>query len=131
MNNIEFFMQMIPPTVTAQEKKVSFKSKRFYDEPTLKEAKLKLKSHLAAYVPEKPFDGPLQVVTKWVFPVIKGKKNGQYKHTKPDTHNLNKALFDIMEDLGFFVNDSRVASEIIEKFWGDIPGIYVAIRKLK
>jgi len=128
---MEFFLQMIPPTVTAQEKKVSFKNKRFYDEPKLKEAKQKLKAHLIKYRPETPLDGPLQVIVKWIFPCIKGTKDGQYKHTKPDTHNLNKALFDIMEDLGFFVNDSRVASEVIEKFWGKIPGIYIKIKELK
>ncbi len=46
------------------------------------------------------------------------------------SYNLNKALKDIMEDLGFYVNDSRVASEIIEKFWAEIPGIYIRLEKL-
>ena len=44
---------------------------------------------------------------------------------------MNKALKDIMERLGFYVNDSRVASELIEKFWADIPGIYIRLEELE
>lgn len=125
---IEFFMPMIPPTITAQQHKIS--NGKFYDPPELKAAKAKLRAYLIPHVPDKPFDGPLRLVVKWCYP-IKGKhKNGEYKATKPDTDNLNKALKDIMEDLGFFVNDSRVASETIEKFWADIPGIYVWLEQL-
>ena len=36
-----------------------------------------------------------------------------------------------MEWLGFYVNDSRVASELIEKFWADIPGIYIRLEELE
>lgn len=125
---IEFFMPMIPPTITAQQHKIS--DGRFYDPPELKAAKAKLRAYLIPHIPDKPFDGPLRLVVKWCYP-IKGKhKNGEYKATKPDTDNLNKALKDIMEDLDFFVNDSRVASETIEKFWADIPGIYVWLEQL-
>ena len=35
-----------------------------------------------------------------------------------------------MERTGFYVNDSRVASEVIEKFWADTVGIYVRLEKL-
>lgn len=56
--------------------------------------------------------------------------DGEYKYTKPDTDDLNKALKDIMEDLDFYVNDSRVASETIEKFWAEIPGIWIRLEKI-
>ena len=126
---IEFFLPMIPPTITAQQHKISHG--RFYDPPELKMAKMKLRDSLIPYVPEKPLDGALRLIVKWCFP-IKGKhQNGEYKTTKPDTDNLNKTLKDIMEDLNFFVNDSRVASEIIEKFWADIPGVYICLEELK
>ena len=36
-----------------------------------------------------------------------------------------------MTDLGFWVDDSLVCSEIIEKFWADTPGIYVKIEVLE
>lgn len=125
---IEFFMPMIPPNITAQQHKIS--NGKFYDPPELKAAKAKLRAYLIPHVPDKPFDGPLRLVVKWCYPANGKHKNGEYKATKPDTDNLNKALKDIMEDLGFFVNDSRVASETIEKFWADIPGIYVWLEKL-
>ena len=126
---IEFFLPMIPPTITAQQHKVSHG--RFYDPPELKMAKMKLKDSLIPYVPEKPLDGALRLIVKWCFPVKGKHQNGEYKTTKPDTDNLNKALKDIMEDLNFFINDSRVASEIIEKFWADIPGVYICLEELK
>lgn len=126
---IEFFLPMIPPTITAQQHKVSHG--KFYDPPELKTAKMKLRDSLIPYVPEKPLDGALRLVVKWCFPIKGRHRNGEYKTTKPDTDNLNKALKDIMEDLNFFVNDSRVASEIIEKFWADIPGVYIRLEELK
>ncbi|WP_041137866.1 RusA family crossover junction endodeoxyribonuclease [Beduini massiliensis] len=128
MSDIEFFMPMKPPTITAQQHKVG--NGRFYDPPELKVAKAKLRDNLIKHAPERPLDGPLRLIVKWCYP-IKGKhQNGEYKATKPDTDNLNKALKDIMEDLGFFVNDSRIASEVIEKFWADLPGIYIRLEKL-
>ncbi len=121
-------MPMKPPTITAQQHKVG--NGRFYDPPELKVAKAKLRDNLIKHTPERPLDGPLRLIVKWCYPVKGKHKNGEYKATKPDTDNLNKALKDIMEDLGFFVNDSRIASEVIEKFWADLPGIYIRLEKL-
>lgn len=125
---IEFFMPMKPPTITAQQHKIS--NGKFYDPPALKMAKAKLRDSLIPHIPDKPFDGPLRLIVKWCYPVSGKHQNGEYKATKPDTDNLNKALKDIMEDLGFFVNDSRVASEVIEKFWAEIPGIYIRLEQI-
>ena len=125
---IEFFVAMKPPTITAQAHRVS--KGKFYDSPELKAAKMKIRDAIAPHRPDAPMDGALRLVVKWCFPVTGGHYDGEYKYTKPDTDNLNKALKDIMEELGFYVNDSRIASEIIEKFWAKIPGIYVRIEKL-
>lgn len=125
----EFFIAMNPPTITAQEHKI-FKG-RFYDPPELKQAKVKLRDHLIPFAPEEPFSGPVRLVVKWCFPITGKHLDGEYKCTKPDTDNLNKALKDIMEDLGFFRNDAQVASEIIEKFWARIPGIYVRLEEVR
>lgn len=130
---IEFFMPMIPPTVTAQEKDVTVVNGKpvFYDPPDLVKAKNKLMVNLLPHRPEKPLDGALRLVVKWFFPLNGGKHyDGEYKYTKPDTDNLNKALKDIMEKLGFYVNDARVASETIEKFWAEIPGIWIHLEKI-
>lgn len=132
----EFFLPMIPPTKTHQEKQVKIifvdgePKPQFYEPPELKAARAKLQAHLGRHVPAKKYSTAVQLVVKWCFP-IKGKhKNGEYKATKPDTDNLQKLLKDVMTDLGFWVDDALVASEVVEKFWADVPGIYIAIRDI-
>ena len=130
----EFFLPMIPPTATSQEKQVSCVSGKplFYEPNELKAARAKLTAHLGKHVPDKKYTGALRVVVKWLFPIIEGSKHydGQPKTTKPDTHNLNKLLFDIMTELGYWKDDAIVTSEIIEKFWAERPGIYIRIEEL-
>ncbi|VUW91618.1 Endodeoxyribonuclease RusA [Streptococcus pasteurianus] len=130
---IEFFIPMKKiPTVTHQQKKVRVihGKPQFYEPDQLMETRAMFMELLAPYAPDEPLDGPLRLTTKWLFPKIKGTTNGQYKHTKPDTENLLKLPKDCMQELGFFVNDSRVASEITEKFWADTVGIYVRLENL-
>ncbi|WP_439412730.1 RusA family crossover junction endodeoxyribonuclease [Enterobacter ludwigii] len=130
----EFFMPMIPPTATHQEKQVSCKNDKpiFYEPADLKAARAKLMAHLGQHVPAKKYKGALRVIVKWLFPIKDGSNHydGEWKTTKPDTHNLNKLPFDIMTELGYWTDDAIVASEIIEKFWADRPGIYVRIEEL-
>ncbi len=130
---IEFFIPMKKiPTVTHQQKKVKIVNGKpqFYEPDELKETRAIFMELFTPYRPKEPMDGPLRLTTKWLFPKIKGTVNGQYKHTKPDTENLLKLPKDCMQELGFFVNDSRVASEITEKFWADTVGIYVKLEEL-
>ena len=86
---------------------------------------------MAKHVPEKKYTKAVRVITKWCFPIIGNHYDGEYKDTKPDTGNLNKLLLDVMEDLGYWDNDARVASEINEKFWAKIPGIFISIESLR
>ena len=129
---IEFFMAVIPPTVTAQEHKVSMVKGKpvFYDPPELKQAKAKLIGHLAKFTPEQKYDGPVRLVVKWCFPLSGNHYDGEYKHTKPDTDNLQKMLKDCMTSCGFWKDDALVASEIVEKFWSIVPGIYIRVEAL-
>lgn len=127
----EFFMAMIPPECTHQEKKVSVINGKpvFYDPPEVKKARMKLTSYLVQHKPAMPYKAGCRLLVKWCFP--KGKHNdGEYRITKPDTDNLQKLLKDCMTDAGFWKDDCLVASEIIEKFWADIPGIYIRIEEL-
>ena len=43
---------------------------------------------------------------------------------------MQKLLKDCMTVTGFWLDDAQVASEVAEKFWADIPGIFVQIRPL-
>ena len=129
---IEFFMAMNPPTVTHQEKQIHIVTGKpvFYEPAKLKAARQKLIDHLAGHKPEKPFFAGIRLMVKWCFPAGATHQNGEYRITKPDTDNLQKLLKDCMTTCKFWKDDALVASEIVEKFWSDIPGIYVRIEEL-
>lgn len=127
----EFFMAMVPPTVTHQEHKVTVVHGKpvFYDPPELKVARDKLTAHLSGHRPAAPYSQGVRLVVKWCFP--RGKhRDGEYRITKPDTDNLQKLLKDCMTRLHFWTDDALVASEIAEKFWTELPGIFVRIESL-
>lgn len=128
---LEFFLPMDPPTVTHQEKQIHVvKGKPVLYEPAeLKAARAKLRDHLAKHRPAQPLTGGVRLVAKWCFP--RGRhKDGTYRITKPDTDNLQKLLKDVMTAVGFWRDDAQVASEIVEKFWAEIPGIYIRLEEL-
>ncbi|WP_277405471.1 RusA family crossover junction endodeoxyribonuclease [Lacrimispora xylanisolvens] len=129
----EFFMPMKKvPTVTHQEKQVHVMNGKpvFYEPEELKAARAKLLAHLGQHVPKERYIGPVRLITKWCFPVSGKHQNGEYKTSKPDTDNLVKLLKDVMTELHFWKDDAQVASEITEKFWSDLPGIYVKVESL-
>ena len=129
----EFFLAMVPPTITHQQHKIAVvKGKpRFYDPPELKAARAKLEAHLAKHAPDQPYTDGVRLTVKWLFPCHAKARNGQYRTTKPDTDNLQKLLKDVMTKLHFWTDDALVASEVIEKFWADVPGIYIRIEILE
>ena len=131
---IQFFMPMIPPTVTAQEKDIGRNRKTgkayLHDTPEIREAKKKLTAYLWQHRPEKPYTCGVRLIVKWCFP--RGQhKDGEYKTTKPDNDNLQKLLKDCMTRCGFWKDDALVASEIVEKFWAEISGIWIYIEELE
>ncbi len=129
----EFFMPMKKvPAVTHQEKQVHVVNGKpvFYEPEELKAARAKLLAHLGQHVPKERYIGPVRLITKWCFPVMGKHQNGEYKTSKPDTDNLVKLLKDVMTELHFWKDDAQVASEITEKFWSDLPGIYVKVESL-
>lgn len=119
------------PTATHQEHKVKMINGKpvFYEPAEVKAARQKLSAYLGQYIPEHPFYGAVRLIVKWCFP--RGHhSDGSYKTTKPDTDNLQKMLKDVMTKLRFWDDDAQVASEIVEKFWADIPGIYIRVEEL-
>ena len=129
----EFFLPMMPPTVTHQEKQVAVtKGKpKFYEPPELKAARAKLQSHLDKHVPSAPYTGPVDLLVMWLFPVTGSHRNGEYKTTRPDTDNLQKLLKDVMTQVGYWRDDALVASETVKKFWAEKPGIFIRIQELE
>jgi len=128
----QFFMHMDPPTVTAQEHKVIVRNGKpvFFDPPELKAARAKLTAYLSQHRPERPYSRGVRLFTKWLFP--RGQhRDGAYRITRPDTDNLQKLLKDCMTDCGYWKDDALVASEIVEKFWAQVPGIWIRIEELQ
>ena len=129
---MHFFINMDPPTKTQQEHRIGKRkdgSMYVYEDRDLKEARHKLYKAVLPHVPDETIECPVRLVVKWCFP--KGSHHdGEYKPTKPDTDNLNKMLKDEMTRAGFWKDDALVVSEIIEKFWAEIPGIYVEIEEI-
>lgn len=129
---IKFFMSMLPPTKTHQEKQVHVVNGKpvFYEPAELKAVRQKLRAHLSQHVPDEKFTGAVRLTTWWCFPIKGEHHNGDYKTSKPDTDNLVKLLKDVMTDVGFWKDDAQVASEVIEKYWADVPGILVKVESL-
>lgn len=129
---MEIFLPIIPPTATSQEKEVTVRNGKphIYDSARLKAARTKLCGHLATHAPKTPYTGAVRLLVKWCFPITGRHKDGEYKTTKPDTDNLQKLLKDVMTSCGYWRDDALVASEISEKFWAAIPGIYIKITDL-
>lgn len=130
---ISFFLPMKPPTVTHQEKAVHVvKGKPVHYEPDkLKAARSKLMAYLGQHAPAAPLRGAIRLGVKWCFPVTGKHEDGEWKTTRPDTDNLQKLLKDCMTDLGYWKDDAQVASEIVEKFWAKVPGIYINVQELE
>lgn len=128
----EFFLPMQPPTVTHQEKQVHVVNGKpvFYEPSELKAARAKLKAHLGRHIPDDKFTGPVRLTTWWCFPISGTHQNGEYKTSRPDTDNLVKLLKDVMTELHFWKDDAQVVSEVIEKYWAEVPGIYVKVESL-
>ena len=114
----EFFMPMIPPTTTHQQKQVTVRNGKpvFYEPEDLKAARSKLSAHLGKHVPAEKYTKAIRLMTKWCFPITGSHTNGQYKYTKPDTDNLQKLLKDwrIRYHLHFFNRDQRL-SDIVHQ----------------
>ncbi|QUY65113.1 RusA family crossover junction endodeoxyribonuclease [Helcococcus kunzii] len=135
-NNIEFFIPLKKvPSITAQQKRVTWNHKKnkpiFYDSEKLKDVKEMFRAHTFKYAPKKPFTGPIRLVVKWCYKTKDLKKIGTLKITKPDTDNLIKALKDSMTLVGYWKDDAQVASEINEKYWDYISGVYIYIQKVE
>jgi len=129
---IQFFCRMLPPTVTHQEHKVRVVRGKphFYEPQELKDARSKLLAHIGPHAPAKPLRGPVRLVVKWLFPIRGKHQDGEWKCTRPDTDNLVKLLKDVMTDAGFWRDDAQVTSEINEKFWSALPGLFVSVEEL-
>ena len=129
---MKFVMEMIPPTVTAQERKVKMVRGKpvFYEGAALRDAREDLMGHLRPWRPPEPLQGALELEVMWMFPT-KSHREGDWRVTRPDTDNLEKLLKDCMTRSGFWHDDSQVCREIVMKKWTRTsPGIRIAVNQI-
>ena len=129
---MDFFLDIHPPTVTAQEHKVRVVCGRpmFYDTPRLKAARSTFESLLRIHRPKAPMEGPVALTVDWHFST-KSHREGSYRVTRPDTDNLQKLLKDCMTRKGFWKDDAQVCVENISKRWTkNKPGIRIKVVSL-
>ena len=125
----EFFLDINPPTVTAQEHKVRVAGgrPRFYDTARLKRVRTQFETLLAAHRPDAPIEGPVELSVDWHF-LTKTHKDGSWRITRPDTDNLQKLLKDCMTRKGFWKDDAQVCVEAVSKRWArQNPGIRIKV----
>lgn len=128
---MKFFVDMVPPTVTAQEHKVRTGSGKpvFYAPPELADAREKLAAYVGQHRPPQPLGGAVGLIVVWCFP-RGGHPDGAWRVTKPDTDNLQKLLKDVMTELGFWLDDAQVCWETVQKRWAARCGIYIEVEAL-
>lgn len=126
-----FFMAMVPPTATQQEKKMGVRNgKPFtYPDERWEKARDELWAHLEPHRPGKPMAAGVVLDVTWCFPA-NGCPDGSPWIDKPDTDNLQKGLKDIMTDLGWWIDDAQVFSEHATKIHSRVTGIRIDIEEI-
>ena len=139
---IEFKIPCNPPKSTAQASLRIMKRKdgsQFvgkFAKSKGQQTQNQLMSLLNEHRPEKSLTGPLSLSVRWVYPWRKSesKRNMSLGHMpcdkRPDCDNLMKLLGDCMTRIGFWEDDSQIADLRFQKFWGDNPGIEIAIEEI-
>lgn len=130
---MNFYLEMEPPTVTAQMHKVTVRHGKpaFYDTVQLKQARAHFLAALKPEAPAEPLEGPVALTVSWHFPT-KSHRDGAWRVTRPDTDNLEKLLKDCMTAAGFWKDDAQVCVENVSKRWSRLrPGIGITVEELK
>lgn len=143
MNRVDFFLSFVPPTITSQQKGervvVPRNGKPFvhhFVKPEVEAMQAELRRMLFPHIPKEPLKGPLRMICEWLYPwreseTKKGRAAGWRWHDKrPDYGNIQKALDDQMQALGFFEDDGQICDARVMKKWSDTPGIRITIYQL-
>lgn len=134
VKSIDFFLDVLPPTKTYQQKKISCKYGKpiIYEPKELKETRRLFELYLNQYAPKEPFNNPISLSVQWNFPYKSNHKDGEYKYTRPDLDNLQKLLQDVMTTCGFWKDDSLICELQTSKVWNNKKmGIYIKIKELE
>ena len=118
------------PTVTAQEKGINYAARKVYTKKEVLEARALFRAYLAQHVPDKPITGPVKLLIGWCYPLVRGKRDGDPKTSKPDVDNANKLIQDIMTELGYWKDDAQVCDLRTFKQYATLTGIFVGYEEI-
>jgi len=134
--NYSFFIPCVPPKATSQQKGACRIGNgiRFFKKKHVQAAENDLLSLLRPHAPAAPMDGAICLRIKFVFPWRASESQRirrefcEYPNTtRPDCSNIVKMVEDAMGRLNFFKDDGQNARLLVEKAWGDTPGIHVSL----
>jgi len=125
----------IPPAVTAQQKGVTVRGgrPRFFTKAKVASAKALFRQAFGPFSPAVPMTGPVRVEVEYVFPFRATERRadreaGIVPHdTRPDMDNLSKALFDVLTDLRWWLDDGQICQPAARKWRGVQPGIWISV----
>ena len=135
---LEFSISCVPPKGTSQMKGIRVVKgiAMHYKKKEVQAAEDEMLTKLKTHVPDKPFEGPIELYVKWTYPWRSNEpkknqvKGWMWKFTRPDCSNFVKLFEDCMTKLEFWGDDAQVARLIVEKHWGNCPGFEVKIKNL-
>lgn len=140
MTKLDFEIKCVPPTKTAQQKRLAIvKGKPMFFHPKKAgENEQLLAGLLEPFVPESPVEGPvfLSVIVTWPWrksdlSTIAKRERAErfgwdYYEGKPDCSNFIKGFEDLLVSMRFIADDKHVAHLRVEKRVGNSPGISVS-----
>lgn len=131
MRKYEIRWEGIPPKSTFQQR-----DRNFHQTANARLAMAQWQAILEPYKPPKPFTGPLsfRMVITWPHTRETEKQNGGrpvWKTTRPDGVNILKGVEDIMTRLGYWPDDNQLAIETVERWHGDMAGVYFCIEEIE
>ena len=137
---VRIHLSCIPPTANHQRKRIvriklrdGREFTKLADKPELRAATAMLDSLLLSHQIPQPVAAPVALVIEFTWPWLSthGKRvraQGRIPHTgRPDCDNAAKTLTDRLADLRFIEDDKHIADLRVRKWWGNTPGIEIAI----
>ena len=129
---LKFFTPIsVVPRTTAQQKKFSTKTKRFYETGKVKNSKATLQRALSGFQPKEKYTTAIRLKVIWIFEPIQKSKDGERKATSPDLDNLQKLLQDVMCKMGFYKDDGLITDLEVSKRWHKNSGLYIEIEEVE
>ena len=129
---LKFFTPIaVVPRTTAQQKKFSTKTKRFYETGKVKNSKATLQRALSGFQPKQEYKTGIRLKVVWIFKPTQKSKDGERKATRPDLDNLQKLLQDVMCDMKFYKDDGLITDLEVSKRWHKNSGLYIEIEEVE